>query len=254
MNPGSEIWNELNELSPMLAGLPKVNVFTVPEGYFDTIGISVLASLREAYPASFAQEETAFTGDVPEGYFSGLADSIMAKIKVAAEVSAADEIRELSPMLYSIQGENVYQVPAGYFDGLAEEISNRVQNTTPAKLVSFRKRTLTVMKYAVAAIFTGAMALSIFKFTGNGEGKLDDYVIEGKRIASENRIEEEMGKLTDADIMKYLESHGENIDVASASVTNLIDEKELPSQEDYLLDEKTLDNYLDNISAEDLKN
>ena len=37
-------------------------------------------------------------------------------------------------------------------------------------------------------------------------------------------------------------------------VANSVDENELPSQEDYLLDEKALDKYLSSINVNDLKN
>lgn len=250
MNPGSDILNELNELSPVLAALPRVNVFTVPEGYFDSLSSVVLASLSEEDPVLFQSAKLPVSNDVPAGYFEGLADSIMAKIK-ASEPSASEEIRALSPMLYSIQGENVYQVPQGYFEGLAAELNEKVQPRT-AKLVPMRRRTATFMKYAVAAVFTGVMALGVFKFSGTKNGKMDDVVLQGLEIAKSNTLEQEMSQLTDADIVKYLENNGENVDLAT--VTNLIDEKNLPSQEDYLTDDKALDNYLDKLSAEDLNN
>lgn len=249
MKPGSDIWNELNELSPMLAGLPRVNVFTVPEGYFDSLAPVIMASLGEEDPVLFQPGKLPAANDVPAGYFDGLADSILAKIK-AAEPSAGEEIRSLSPMLYSIQGEQVYEVPQGYFDNLAAELAEKVKPA--AKVVPMRRRAATFMKYAVAAAFTGVMALGVFKFTANKNGKLDDVVLRGLEIAKANTLEQEMNQLTDADIVKYLESNGENVDLAT--VTNLIDDKNLPSQEDYLMDEKALDNYLNKISAEDLNN
>ena len=127
-----------------------------------------------------------------------------AKIK-AAEPSAQEEIRSLSPMLYSVQGENVYEVPRGYFDNLAAELKEKVKPA--AKVVPMRRRTATFMKYAVAAAFTGVMALGVFKFTGNKNGKLDDVVLQGLEIAKTNTLEQEMNQLTDADIVKYLESN-----------------------------------------------
>jgi hypothetical protein len=250
MKPGSDIWNELNELSPVLAGLPRVNVFTVPQGYFDSLGTVIMASLGEEDPVLFKHGKLPVSSDVPAGYFDGLADSILAKIKAGAEASALEEMRSLSPMLYSIQGENVYQVPAGYFDGLAAELNAKVQPA--AKVVPIHRRAATFMKYAVAAVFTGVMALGVFKFTNNKSDKLDDVVLQGLEIAKTNTLEQEMNQLSDADIVKYLSSNGENVDLAT--VTKYIDEKNLPSQEDYLTDDKALDNYLDKLSAEDLNN
>ncbi|HSY76452.1 MAG TPA: hypothetical protein VK890_06330, partial [Bacteroidia bacterium] len=113
----NDISNELKELSPLLAGLEKVNVFRIPDGYFDGVPATVLLALRadENSLPVFSGEPTF---DVPAGYFESLAGNILAKIK-GGEITAGEELRELSAMLYSIQNENVYKVPKGYFDGLA---------------------------------------------------------------------------------------------------------------------------------------
>jgi hypothetical protein len=295
MKPAPAILNELKELSPLLAEMDRVNVFTVPGGYFESLEILLMAGIDA--PGTRLEQNIGMPANqsVPEGYFDGLADSILAKVKAlelsstdeirelspalagmqhknvftvpvgyfdafagtlavqlsTKELSAAEEIRALSPMLYSIQGENVFSVPRGYFENLAGEISEKL-NPVPAKVVTMRKRSNTFLKYAVAAAFTGVMALGIFKFSDNKRVVLDDTVVAGLQIAKENKVEEEINKLTDADIVNYLKSNGENIDMAA--VTNLVDEKKLPEQTDYLMDDKTLDNYLDNISLDDLKN
>jgi hypothetical protein len=105
-------------------------------------------------------------------------------------------------------------------------------------------------KYAVAAAFTGVMALGVFKFIGSGkQSELPDYVTAGLKVQD---VDQELAKISDDDILKYLEASG--TDVKTAMVANSIDENELPSQEDYLLDEKALDKYLNSINVNDLKN
>jgi hypothetical protein len=59
---------------------------------------------------------------VPEGYFDGLAASVMAKIKGQQQVSATQEIAELSPLLYGISRTMPYAVPANYFQTTIEEL------------------------------------------------------------------------------------------------------------------------------------
>jgi hypothetical protein len=144
--------------------------------------------------------------------------------------------------LYSIQNENVYEVPRGYFNGLAEEIIDKVR---PAKVVPMKRRSYNIIKYAVAAMFTGIVALTVFKYAGNGTGT--------EAVAKVN-IDEELAKIPDADLVNYLEANG--TDVKSALVASSVDadQSQLPAQEDYLLDDKTLDNYLNSINANDLKN
>ncbi|MBK7433382.1 MAG: hypothetical protein IPI66_05345 [Chitinophagaceae bacterium] len=251
MGNSLDILNELKEISPLLAGLEKVNVYTIPAGYFESLSDDVLVSLKEEYPSLFTGLTTPNANSVPQGYFDSLADQILAKVNSQAVESASDELRKLSPMLYSIQDIQVFSTPAGYFDGLSGSLLEKVK-PQPSRVVSMRRRTSQFFRYAVAAAFTGVMALGVFKFTGNPKTEMDPLVAEGTQIAKENKFDEELAKVSDADIVKYLESNGSDVD--AALVAGTVDESELPSQEDYLTDEKALDNYLNNINTKDLNN
>lgn len=291
MENRNDILNELKELSPTLAAIEKVNVFTVPEGYFEYLGADMLLRIEKEngltdhavndVPAGYfdglatsilakikAQEteedeaeeillspqlsaiQHTPTFEVPAGYFDGLADSILGKIKAADTEDAATEIKALSPMLYSIQNENVLSVPAGYFESLSETILNKVKPA--AKVVAMKSRTATFFKYAVAAVFTGVMALGVYQFTGNStkENELPDYVKVGMNDIKD--VDQELAKISEADIIKYLEANG--TDVKATMVANSVDKNELPTEEDYLLDEQALDKYLNSINIDDLKN
>lgn len=241
------ILNELQELSPIIASIKKINVFTVPDGYFSYLPADIMLGVKteNGLPADALAEPAT---DLPVGYFDTLAGNILQKIKTGQPETAAEEIRALSPMLYSIQNENVFDVPAEYFKNTATEILEKAR--PKAKLIPLQKRSSTFLKYAVAAAFTGAMALAVFKFTGSSNNKiLPEYVKAGMQI---NDVDGELAKISDADIVKYLEETG--TDVKAAYVANSIDENELPSQDDYLQDEKALDKYLNNINIDDLKN
>lgn len=289
MESTNDILNELRELSPVLAAMEKVNVFTVPEGYFESLSGDIVAGIGYEKGITATISSDVRTTDVPDGYFENLAETILAKVKgenasdelrilspmlqgiqhenvfdvpqgyfeglseaILAKIkneNVADELRTLSPMLYSIQNENVFEVPQGYFESLGEEVMNKVQ--PQAKVVVMKRRTTTFFKYAVAAAFTGVMALGVFKFTGNQkpDPELPQYVIDGMKVKN---IDQELSKLSDDEIVKYLEASGS--DVKTALVANSVDANELPSEEEYLLDEKALDNYLNSINLGDLKN
>jgi hypothetical protein len=45
MNKRDDILKELQQLKSVLAGLEPVNVFTVPPGYFDNLGSSVMRAI-----------------------------------------------------------------------------------------------------------------------------------------------------------------------------------------------------------------
>ena len=179
-----DILNELQALSPTIAAIQKVNVFTVPQGYFEHLGADILMGIETEKGSA---NTVSPVGDVPAGYFDTLASSILNKIKTQEAEDAATEIRALSPMLYSIQNEHVFDVPMGYFEGFSETVLNTVN--PPVKVVSMKRRTSTFFKYAVAAAFTGVMALGVFKFTDNSTEKIElpDYVTAGLQVQDVDR-------------------------------------------------------------------
>jgi hypothetical protein len=74
---------------------------------------------------------------------------------------------------------------------------------------------------------------------------LDESIEKGKTM-NDQQFEETLQKLTAADIAKYLENNGDISDVAT--LRNSIDENNLPNEDDYILDEKTLDNFIKKIN------
>ena len=213
------ILNELKELSPLIAGIKKVNVFTVPNGYFVQLDENVLKGIKEE-GGLLSSIKNQSSMQVPQGYFESLADNILSKIKL--QDSAASELRDLSPMLYSIQNKNVFTVPQGYFETLPANILNNVA-PQQAKLVTMKKRTVTILiKYAVAAVFTGVMALGVYKFTNknsivtSSNNAITNVQYEGLKIAKENRFEEEFAKVTDEEIVNFLTKDGVDVEAAVA--------------------------------------
>ena len=63
---------------------------------------------------------------------------------------------------------------------------------------------------------------------------------------NDQQFEETLQKLTATDIAKYLENNGDITDVAILG--NSIDENNLPNEDDYILDEKTLDNFIKEVN------
>ncbi|MBS1510798.1 MAG: hypothetical protein JST86_08165 [Bacteroidetes bacterium] len=295
MEVRNDIWNELNELSPVLADINRANLFTVPVGYFESLEATIMMSIHEENGTLISSKEPVM--DVPQGYFESLAGQILNKIK--AQETAQSELKALSPLVAGIPNKNVFVVPQGYFENLAENVlrisaasddvaeetqgissavaaiskinvftapqgyfetlpQNILQQAVPrqAKVVSMRTRSVaTILKYAVAAMFTGVVALGVYKYSGqsnSSSGKIANvpgYVNEGLKI---HDVDSALSKISDDDVIKYLQANG--TDVESALVANSIDENDLPAQEDYLNDEKTLDKYLDNLDINDLKN
>ncbi len=239
------ILSELKSLSPLLAELDKLPVFKVPAGYFEQMPDFILDKVLQSDKGILSGIPKQTVNRVPNGYFNNLADTILNKIKTEQEENAAQELRILSPMLYSIQGENPYEVPRGYFSGLTDEILVRSRSRIEGAEVIHNVRAV-FMRYAVAALFTGFMALGVFKFTSpNGSSSYGD--------AWSMNVDTELDKVSDVDMIKYLEANGENVDAVMVA-SNTLDANELPSQDELLNDDKALDKYLDNVNTGDLKN
>lgn len=242
MNFSTEILQELKQISPLLAGTDKINPFSVPEGYFDVLTVDLVKNITNT-------NSNAFT--VPEGYFENLSNNILNKIK--KEHNAAEELRQLSPMLYAVQNENVFTVPAGYFKQLENVI---LENVLPkqAKVIPMKKNF--VWKYAVAAVITGVIGLSSVMFLNKTENNLPtESNIPNTELAAqfknESQINEGIAKLSDEEIIKYLETTTNTSD--TEMLTQQIEEKELPSQKEYLLNDEILEKFL-NATDANLKN
>jgi hypothetical protein len=228
MTERENILNELTAISTVVAGLPRVNVYSVQEDYFDGLRAELQAII---IASSFYTTDA--NKKVPEGYFENLPNAIMQKIK-AADTS---EIEMLSPTIASIGNKNIYTVPKGYFEQL-----NFVQNT--AKVVKMGSRS--IFKYAAAAVVTGLLGLSIFTFVNKPAtlSKENTEVVKaGNDIIKKGSFDKELETITDKDLENYLSANGE--DVSAALVASTIDDEDnLPDAAEYFLDENTLDNFL----------
>jgi adenylate kinase len=119
----NNILNELQTLSPLLAGIPRNNVFIVPRGYFETISETILLCIKEETGAI----NNSATVDVPKGYFDNLSATILDKIKAQQENNSTEEIKALSPLLHSLQQTNVFEVPQEYFESLDSAVADKIK-------------------------------------------------------------------------------------------------------------------------------
>lgn len=239
----TEIVNELKEISPFIAGLERVNPYTVPAGYFEELSLPFLSNAAES--SSLLQSlSTKNPMRVPEGYFDTLADTLLAKIKLQESQSVDEELRSLSPMLYAADKVNVYQVPAGYFESVSDDILHKVSSKETAKVISFTQhKTIRWMRYAVAAAVIGVAGMFSFYLLNNDSSKkLDKVVRLGISYAKANKFDEVLSKTSDEAIASYLDKTADEAD-ALQMVAN-IDQGQLPSEADLISDEKLIDDLI----------
>jgi major membrane immunogen (membrane-anchored lipoprotein) len=260
-----DILNELRGLSPLVAGVEKVNVFTVPVGYFERLEEDILMGVKVETGVLFNSITNQPSMQVPQGYFESLSDSILNKIKaeetgevkglspmlvniqnknvftvpqgyfesLSANIlnkinegeTTASELKGLSPVLFSIQHKNVFTVPQGYFETLPDKILNKIK-PQQAKVITMQKRTAAILKYAVAAVFIGAMALAVYKFTNSGDaGKTAEINYSG---IMKTNVDGELATVSDDEILSFLTKEGVDVDaaVAAAQIEDKLDADE----------------------------
>lgn len=280
--PNHNILNELKDLSPALAAIPRLNVFkvpegyfetlpallllqasgsgknepiqSVPEGYFDNLASGIMARIREEAPAEAHSPVLAGIGNenifsVPQGYFEGLAENIMSRIHMESANEVLAETYAISATVAGIGNKNVFTVPREYFNDLAGSVSSKLEKQ-PAKVVSMNS-SRKFFRYAAAAAITGLIAMTtVFIINKNNAGGQTGVQVaavkEAKQIIQNNSFDKEMASLSDADIVNFLESKGQDVDAALvASLTE--DSKALPDADAYLLDENALDEVLQKL-------
>lgn len=287
MKKGDEILNELQSISPLIAAIGKVNVFSVPDGYFDNISDTVIMTLNEDFSVDSIPNFPTSTDDIPVGYFDNLSDSILDKIKkqeagelpaifstikkdqlfqvpgnyfetltnsILNKIKSIPEEETLPAVLNNLKAVQPFIVPENYFSDLAENILNKIKQQSGAKVITMPKR-FAIFKYAAAAVITGAVALGIYKYSNQPLVNSTDAVasvnldpsIEKGRSMDDKKFNETLSNLSADDIVNYLQRNGNEADIAVLSSN--VEATSLPNEEDYLLDEKTLDNFLKDLDT-----
>lgn len=277
METRTDIINELQQLQSSLANQVPVNVFTVPSGYFEGLPAAILRAVQGDSILQTLQPPA--NADVPEGYFDSLASNILNKIK-----AQSGEDAPLSPLLESLRKTNVFTVPQGYFDNFDQTITNALSNdneTLSPTLEALRQQQVfevpqgyfesladavmakvqapkgrvvgfaRIIKFAAAAVVVGAMALGVYKFTGEDSGAVGSEIplalnnIQKEGIAlskDEVKYNAEFEKMSSDAIVDFLTANGDDVETALAAAA--VNESELPSADDLMLDEKALEDFL----------
>jgi len=184
-----DIIQELNNLGSSLPTEKAENVYSIPEGYFDSFAAQVQSLV---WLSSFPKENPY---KVPEGYFDELGEQIMEVIRSHPDYrTSKEELAEISPLLERIDKRPVYSVPGGYFENL--NVTPGVEQGVDSKVVSLSPRRW--FRYAAAAVVIGIIALGGLLVYNNNKptataGPLANFEKEVKKIddvkSTDNLIE-----------------------------------------------------------------
>jgi hypothetical protein len=188
MEEKNTIREELQALCPAVANLARINVYTVPEGYFQKLGERIVQYVKQNEEPSL-QISSATPFNVPVGYFDGLAEKILNKAKQQTPGNEVrDELNSIAPFLNNISKVPVFSVPPNYF----ETLNIKVAEQKPARIFSFGNISKTV-RYAVAAAIIGIVAIGSVLFINK----------EKSSSALSYKVEE-IRKLSDKEIIEFL--------------------------------------------------
>lgn len=249
-----EVPEETNAISELVAGIGRKNIYSVPAGYFNNLPAQLVAQLSgslETVAAETASTSSLVAGigkqnvySLPEGYFNNFETSVRAKL--FANNTVQEETATISELVAGIGSRNIFNVPQDYFENL---VVNKVEDQKPvAKVISMKSRT-NVFRYAAAAVVTGVIALSAFFMLNNNSSDHSKAQVavmkEANKIIETNSFETEMNNISDAAIVAFLENKGENVE--ASLVASLVDDKNLPEADEYLLNDNTLDEILNSL-------
>lgn len=233
------ILDELKEISPTVAGIGNANVYTVPQGYFESFSddvsirlselsfskinpysvpsgyfgelpqslLSIIHNGNEYADAQLSAIPNSNTFSVPEGYFDSLANNILQKIKQGNTTSTVTEEQDeyVSPLLSSISKENIYSIPANYFENInaLDTIKGENKKAAPVRKMFSKWSSYAVAASVAAVLFTGAY---MFVNKPQVQKPVDKNSPEyAQYTAMKNMdIDKSLAALSDEDISNYL--------------------------------------------------
>ena len=283
------IFIELQQISPLLASLPKENIFELPDGYFeelqqlllgrikipdnnrlnmdvpagyfDTLSANIISKINADAQETKSLERTITSTNifsVPDGYFNAFAQEVINKISVQKSANAIEEIKQISPLLFDLRQQQPFELPLNYFDDLSTRLllGNKTKPTKLTQIIPLQP----LLKYAIAAMLIAMLAAAlVYKLTNNFSIINYNTTDNASAIPSLDSTVEN-GKNMSATQLEEAITNLSADDISNylernsseediATLTNTIEEDVLPNKADYLTDDKTLDKYLNTIES-----
>jgi hypothetical protein len=220
MKQQANIQTELIDISHIIAEIPFVATYTIPENYFNQLPLLILGKCNTAI----------YT--VPDNYFNTLSTAILNKIEIETDA--------LPAIFNNISKENVYTTPEAYFNTI---------NTIPTPVVNIQKNKKTkTWYYLAAACFTGIIALVAFQFINNTKPTSNvnsDRIIAGTNMSYNQivnmNVDAAIDSLNNDDVNNYLCENG----LIACTDTKANDEKLQTEIEELNITEEELNDFID---------
>ncbi len=172
----ADISAELHEISTTVAGIERINPFSVPDNYFATFPEKILAIIYQYEIGSSSPKE---------------------------------EIESISPLLASLRTKQTLSVPQGYFEQFTFEAPNQANRHKEIPVVSVHSFSTGKkwLRYAAAAAIAGLIGLGIVFFLNNSTDIPADSTVNQKELTSEqsnNNSLTNLNEISDNVLDEYL--------------------------------------------------
>jgi len=200
MNKGNDILQELQSMNSILADIPRIMPYAVPDDYFNRFITSIHEQIQiEQTPDPVTVWSKINPYIAPDGYFENFADKI------------ADNVLTTS---VSIAHNDPYEVPDGYFDTLPARSLTAAKDADkqqPTRIISLRRNMWKQVRWAAAAVL----------LIGLGVGSYEIVEISQPH----HKAERMLASIPDKDISEYIQQNIDDFDLDMiVSNTNISDE------------------------------
>lgn len=232
------ILQELMEISPIIAKIGNINVYTVSTSYFDDLPEKIIKGIK-LYKEHAYNFPSSTPYSIPEDYFANFPKIILQKVVTyqgqANEVF--EEMEEIAPLLNTISKKQVYSIPPGFFDKI-EIPAGRIKKQE-SKVVSIN-RWSKFSRLSAAAVITSLLAVGVYTITGisfttyrNRNAKNEVKNLSKEEIVNflkstssenvtsayknksknENAIKSSLKEISDKEIQQFLKETGESDEI-----------------------------------------
>ncbi|HEX8277842.1 MAG TPA: hypothetical protein VF540_04075 [Segetibacter sp.] len=204
------IQEELRQISPFIATIEKVNVYSVPPVYFENLGSEILQRIKPAAKPGYLLSNIN-PYQVPEGYFESLPGEILEKVEAQRDYKneVIEEMEQISPLLNTIDKKPIFDVPPDYFAQIQKPASDTTRKE--GRIVTMKLASRRFIRYAVAAVIISILAVGAFFFT-----------IKDSRTsqAISNSTKAEVKNLSEHEIVEFLKKNASSLEVSSNGNTH----------------------------------
>jgi hypothetical protein len=228
MNQENKILEELHEISPMVANLPRTNPYVVDADFFGTVPITLYGITEEKNPYVVSAD-----------YFQHFAASIYKKCKETEENNSTPSLDHAK--------QNPFHLPENYFEQFEVRLQNQLKENNRKGLLA---RIGPWRYWSAAACIIGILGFSVFVFLNDRSQKEDWKTswFEAKKIINEGNLESEFNAINAEEMAAYLTEQGHDVD---AAVTARIAEES--NQDDglfYIESENEIEAFLNNTNLD----